>query len=159
MFTNQDVYGLGELRDAGNENLALSMRPCWWEKPSGHIGILQTVRPFAGPGRQGGGFSAIDIACTILSARSTACPSGGCSAIRNATACACIATPPNLRPQEVRGPNGGAHEERVHLLQDGCHYNFVGIKPGYLDTEGVPTDKGLEYGAELITAVRDASAG
>jgi len=34
--------------------------------------------------------------------------------------------------------------------------NFVGIKPGYLDTEGVPTDKGLEYGAELITAVRDA---
>jgi L-alanine-DL-glutamate epimerase-like enolase superfamily enzyme len=34
--------------------------------------------------------------------------------------------------------------------------NFVGVKPGYLDTEGVPTDKGLEYGAELITAVRDA---
>jgi L-alanine-DL-glutamate epimerase-like enolase superfamily enzyme len=34
--------------------------------------------------------------------------------------------------------------------------NFVGVKPDYLDTEGVPTDKGLEYGAELISAVRDA---
>src|SRR5450755_2254810 len=27
VFTNQDVYGLGEVRDAGNENSALAMRP------------------------------------------------------------------------------------------------------------------------------------
>lgn len=34
--------------------------------------------------------------------------------------------------------------------------NFIGDKPGALDTAGVPTDKGLEYGGELIGAVRDA---
>jgi L-alanine-DL-glutamate epimerase-like enolase superfamily enzyme len=34
--------------------------------------------------------------------------------------------------------------------------NFVGVKPGNLDSEGVPTDKGLEYGGELIAAVREA---
>jgi L-alanine-DL-glutamate epimerase-like enolase superfamily enzyme len=34
--------------------------------------------------------------------------------------------------------------------------NFIGGAPGNLDTAGVPTDKGLEYGGELIGAVRDA---
>jgi len=34
--------------------------------------------------------------------------------------------------------------------------NFVGVKPGNLDSGGIPTDKGLEYGGELIAAVRDA---
>jgi hypothetical protein len=60
IFTNQDVYGLGEVRDAGNENLALGMKPLLvGRNPLDISGILQTVRPYAGAGRQGGGFSAI----------------------------------------------------------------------------------------------------
>src|ERR1035438_1665980 len=63
IFTNQDVYGLGEVRDAGNENSALAMRPLLvGRNPLDISGILQSVRPYAGAGRQGGGFSAIDIA-------------------------------------------------------------------------------------------------
>src|ERR1035438_7448043 len=46
IFTNQDVYGLGEVRDAGNENSALSMRPLLvGRNPLDISGILQNVRP------------------------------------------------------------------------------------------------------------------
>jgi L-alanine-DL-glutamate epimerase-like enolase superfamily enzyme len=34
--------------------------------------------------------------------------------------------------------------------------NWIGVKPGNLDDYGVPTDKGLAYGGELIAAVKDA---
>ena len=52
VFTNQDVYGLGEVRDAGNENLALAMKPLMvGRSPLDISGILQSVRPYAGPGR------------------------------------------------------------------------------------------------------------
>jgi L-alanine-DL-glutamate epimerase-like enolase superfamily enzyme len=54
---------LGEVRDAGNENMALGMKPLLVGKnPIDISGILQAIRPYAGPGRQGGGFSGIDIA-------------------------------------------------------------------------------------------------
>src|ERR1017187_5623104 len=51
IFTNQDVYGLGEVRDAGNENSALAMRPLLvGRNPLDISGILQSVRPYAGAG-------------------------------------------------------------------------------------------------------------
>jgi hypothetical protein len=104
IYTNQDVYGLGEVRDAGTENSALSMKPLLVGKsPLDISGILQTVRPFTGPGRQSGGYSAIDIALHDISGK----------------------VHRHLRPQEVRGANGGAHEAWLHLLQDGCYHQLL----------------------------------
>ena len=56
ILTNQDVYGLGEVRDAGHENLALAMKPLLvGRNPLDILGILAGVRPYAGrraPGRR-----------------------------------------------------------------------------------------------------------
>jgi L-alanine-DL-glutamate epimerase-like enolase superfamily enzyme len=158
MFTNQDVYGLGEVRDAGNENLALSMRPLLvGRSPLDITGILQSVRPFAGPGRQGGGFSAIDIALHDIVGKVYGVPVwrllGDKKRDRARMYCDTTGTsdPKKYGDRMVERMKKGFTFFKMDVTT-----NFVGVKPGYLDTEGVPTDKGLEYGAELITAVRDA---
>jgi L-alanine-DL-glutamate epimerase-like enolase superfamily enzyme len=158
MFTNQDVYGLGEVRDAGNENLALSMRPLLvGHSPLDISGILQSVRPFAGPGRQGGGFSAIDIALHDIVGKVYGVPVwrllGDKKRDRVRMYCDTTGTsdPKKYGDRMVERMKKGFTFFKMDVTT-----NFVGVKPGYLDTEGVPTDKGLEYGAELITAVRDA---
>src|ERR1035441_6611868 len=70
IFTNQDVYGLGEVRDAGSENSTLAMKPLLvGRNPLDVAAILQNVRPYAGPGRQGGGYSALDIALNDISGK------------------------------------------------------------------------------------------
>jgi L-alanine-DL-glutamate epimerase-like enolase superfamily enzyme len=158
IFTNQDVYGLGEVRDAGNENLALSMRPLLVGKsPLDISGILQSVRPFAGPGRQGGGFSAIDIALHDIVGKVYGVPVWRLLGDKKRDRVRMYCDTTGTSDPKKYG------ERMVERMKKGFTFfkmdvttNFVGIKPGYLDTEGVPTDKGLEYGAELITAVRDA---
>ena len=63
IYTNQDVYGLGEVRDAGFLGQALMMKPYLIGRdPLDIHGILHAISPFTGHGRYGGGFSAIDIA-------------------------------------------------------------------------------------------------
>jgi L-alanine-DL-glutamate epimerase-like enolase superfamily enzyme len=158
VFTNQDVYGLGEVRDAGNENLALSMRPLLvGRNPLDISGILQSVRPFAGPGRQGGGFSAIDIALHDITGKVYGVPVwrllGDKKRDRARMYCDTTGTsdPKKYGARMVERMKKGFTFFKMDVTT-----NFVGVKPDYLDTEGVPTDKGLEYGAELIMAVRDA---
>ncbi len=61
--TNQGVYGLGEVRDAGSKNSALMLKP--WvvgQNPLDISGVLRRIRPYAWHGRQGGGYSSIDLA-------------------------------------------------------------------------------------------------
>ena len=61
--TNQGVYGLGEVRDAGVKGIALILKAhILGKNPLRIREILRTVRPFAGQGRMGGGYSAVDMA-------------------------------------------------------------------------------------------------
>ena len=63
IYTNQDVYGLGEVRDAGVEGIALVLKPYLLGKnPLDIESNLRNVRQFSGHGRMGGGFSAVDMA-------------------------------------------------------------------------------------------------
>jgi L-alanine-DL-glutamate epimerase-like enolase superfamily enzyme len=158
IFTNQDVYGLGEVRDAGNENLALGMKPLLVGKnPLNISGILQTVRPYAGPGRQGGGFSAIDIALHDITGKVFGVPVwrllGDKKRDRVRMYCDTTGT---SDPKKYGERMVARMKQGFTFFKMDVTTNFVGVKPGYLDTEGVPTDKGLEYGGELIGAVRDA---
>src|ERR1035441_7690315 len=157
-FINQDVYGLGEVRDAGNENLALGMKPLLVGKnPIDISGILQTIRPYAGPGRQGGGFSGIYIALHDITGKVFGVPVwrllGDKKRDRVRMYCDTTGTPD---PKKYG-------ERMVERMKKGFTFfkmdvttNFIGGTPGNLDTAGVPPDKGLEYGCELIGAVRDA---
>ena len=63
VYTNEDVYGLGEVRDAGVEGIALILKSHLVNRnPLDIEGNLRRIRPFANHGRMGGGFSAIDMA-------------------------------------------------------------------------------------------------
>ena len=61
--TNQGVYGLGEVRDAGVEGMALVLKPhIMGRNPLEIEPILDRVRNFASQRRFGGGYSALDMA-------------------------------------------------------------------------------------------------
>src|ERR1035438_7201344 len=61
--TNQGVYGLGEARDAGNEGMALVLKPhIVGRNPLEIEPILDRIRNFTNQRRFGGGYSALDIA-------------------------------------------------------------------------------------------------
>ena len=58
MYTNQDVYGLGEVRDAGVEGIALILKAhLVGRNPLDIEGNLRRIRPFANHGRMGGEFN------------------------------------------------------------------------------------------------------
>jgi L-alanine-DL-glutamate epimerase-like enolase superfamily enzyme len=63
IYTNQDIYGLGEVRDAGSPTYALFLKsrilgknPCNVEQ------IFKNLKQFGGHGRAGGGVSGIEMA-------------------------------------------------------------------------------------------------
>jgi len=65
--TNQGIYGLGDIRDGTDQRFALFLKskivglnPCNVEM------IFKVIRQFGGHGRQGGGVSAVEMACWDL---------------------------------------------------------------------------------------------
>jgi L-alanine-DL-glutamate epimerase-like enolase superfamily enzyme len=70
IFTNQDVYGLGDVRDGADPRYALMLKsrilgqnPCNVEK------IFRIVRQFGDHGRQGGGVSGVEMALWDLTGK------------------------------------------------------------------------------------------
>jgi len=158
IFTNQDVYGLGEVRDAGSENLALAFKPLLvGRNPLDTASILQSIRPYAGPGRQGGGYSALDIALNDITGKVFGVPVwrllGDKKRDRVRMYCDTTGT---SDPKKYGERMLARMKLGFTFFKMDVTTNFIGDKPGALDTAGVPTDKGLEYGGELIGAVRDA---
>ncbi|RJS75488.1 hypothetical protein CW712_04310 [Candidatus Bathyarchaeota archaeon] len=61
--TNQGVYGLGEVRDAGRKESALKYKAKLLGKnPTNINGLFRMMEPYAGHGRQSGGISGIEMA-------------------------------------------------------------------------------------------------
>lgn len=75
IYTNQDIYGLGEVRDAGSPTYALFLKsrilgknPCSVEQ------IFKNLKQFGGHGRAGGGVSGIEIALWDLAGKAYGVP-------------------------------------------------------------------------------------
>ena len=76
--TNQGVYGLGEVRDAGREGMALVLKPhLMGRNPLDIEPILDSVRNFANQRRFGGGYSALDMALHDIAGKVYGVPAGG----------------------------------------------------------------------------------
>ncbi|MHB9034132.1 MAG: mandelate racemase/muconate lactonizing enzyme family protein, partial [Anaerolineae bacterium] len=61
--TNQDVYGLGEVRDAGHSENALQFKSMLLgQNPCNVDMIFRAIKRFGGPGREGGGVSGLELA-------------------------------------------------------------------------------------------------
>jgi L-alanine-DL-glutamate epimerase-like enolase superfamily enzyme len=156
--TNQGVYGLGEVRDAGNENMALAMKPLLvGRNPLDVSGILQSVRPYAGPGRQGGGYSAIDIALNDITGKVFGVPVWRLLGDKKRDRVRMYCDTTGSSDPKKYGERMAARKKMgFTFFKMDVTTTFVGDKPGTLDDSGVPTDKGLQHGGELIAAVRDA---
>lgn len=75
IYTNQDIYGLGEVRDAGSPTYALFLKsrilgknPCSVEQ------IFKNLKQFGGHGRAGGGVSGIEIALWDIAGKAYGVP-------------------------------------------------------------------------------------
>lgn len=156
IYTNQDVYGLGEVRDAGHLGQALMLKPYLIGKdPLDIETILNTIRPFSGNGRYGGGFSAVDIALMDLAGKVMGWP---CYKLLG----------PKLRDKiPLYADTIGVEDEEVfaRLMEKRKRLGFQHYKMDLYSSllqgkegaqsDGYPTEKGLAIWGEYVERIRD----
>lgn len=155
--TNQGVYGLGEVRDAGREGTALVLKPhLVGRNPLQIEPILDSIRNFAGQQRMGGGYSAVDMALHDIAGKVYNVPAWRLvgSKYRDKIRIYCDTN-------ESKDPK--IYAERMKKRQQmGFTFFKLDIGPRLLAGRpgaligGVCTEKGLGYLCEYIQAVRDA---
>ena len=158
LYTNQDVYGLGEVRDAGHLGQALMLKPYLMGKdPLDIEGIMESLRPYTGHGRYGGGFSAVDMALFDIAGKVLGVP-------------AYKILGPKIRDRiPVYGdtdanedPEVFARRAKIRVEKWGLKYLKMDLRPWLIQNKegamenGIPTDKGMEYWGEYVEAIRDA---
>ncbi len=156
--TNQGVYGLGEVRDAGREGTALVLKPhLLGQNPLQIEPILDRIRNFAKDQRMGGGYSAVDMALHDIAGKVYNVPAWRLigSKYRDKIRIYCDTTESSdpkvyaerMRKRQRDGFTFFKMDLGTHLVRD---------RPGAVQDSGVATPKGLEYLCEYIQAVRDA---
>jgi L-alanine-DL-glutamate epimerase-like enolase superfamily enzyme len=159
--TNQGVYGLGEVRDGGSENSALAMKPFLiGRNPLDFDNLMSLVLPYAGAGRVGGGYSAIDIALNDIIGKVYGIPVWRLLGTKKRTRVRLYADTTGTADPKVYAERMLARKKLgFTFLKMDVTVNWISGNgnTGAVDPNtGVPTDKGLAYGAALIQAVRDA---
>jgi L-alanine-DL-glutamate epimerase-like enolase superfamily enzyme len=156
--TNQGVYGLGEVRDAGNEGMALVLKHhIVGKNPLNIEPILDSVRNFTNQRRFGGGYSALDIALHDISGKVFGVPVWRLigSQYRDRIRIYCDTTEsddPKIYAQRMINRQKAGFTFFKMDIRPG----MIAKRPGGLNTRGVATAKGLEMYGEHIQAVRDA---
>ena len=181
--TNQGVYGIGEVRDAGHKENALQYKSfLLGQNPCNVDMIFRTIKRFGGSGREGGGVSGIEIALWDLVGKVYGVPCYQFLGGKYRSRIRIYADTPT--PSE---PTPEAYVERV-LQRRGMGLTFikfdVGMRAleGYVDggVVGVPTkyehdlsfgrrftargtvvgtqltDRGIARFVEIVSAVREA---
>ena len=158
--TNQGVYGLGEVRDAGHKEDALRFKAFLLGQDPTNVDLIYgMLERFAGQGREGGGISGIEMALWDLTGKVYGVPAyqfmGG--KYRDKIRCyADTPTPPSATPE--------AYARRVKGRMD-MGYTWVkfDVGIGIFEAAGIKgamsanrlTQKGLSYFREIVAAVRE----
>tara|TARA_Y100000768_G_C23984251_1_gene687779 strand:- start:1869 stop:3185 length:1317 start_codon:yes stop_codon:yes gene_type:complete len=75
IYTNQDIYGLGEVRDGASAKYALSLKSrILGENPCDIDKIFQKIKQFGGHGRLGGGVCGVEMALCDLAGKAFGVP-------------------------------------------------------------------------------------
>lgn len=157
IYTNQDVYGLGEVRDAGVEGLALVLKPhLVGRNPLDIEPNLDRIRKFANHRRTGGGYSAIDIALHDIAGKVYGVPVWRLigSRYRDRIRIYCD-TNESKDPKVYAERMRKRKEMGFTFFKMDIGPNLISDVPGAL-IGGVATEKGLKLYCEFIQAVRDA---
>jgi L-alanine-DL-glutamate epimerase-like enolase superfamily enzyme len=156
--TNQGVYGLGEVRDAGNEGTALILKAHLVGKnPLNIEPILDSIRNFSSQRRMGGGYSAVDIALHDIAGKVYGVPAWRLigSQYRNRIRCYCD-TPDTSSPKVVGERMAARKKLGYTFFKIDLRPPMIRSIPGALNSRGVATTKGLEAYGEFLAAIRDA---
>lgn len=156
--TNQGVYGLGEVRDAGVKGIALILKAhILGKNPLKIREILRTVRPFAGQGRMGGGYSAVDMALHDIAGKVYGVPAWRLigQKYRDRIRIYCDTTG-HTNPRIYGERMLKRKKLGFTFFKMDLYTSLVKDRPGAVHDNGAATDKGLGYLCEFIEAVRDA---
>jgi L-alanine-DL-glutamate epimerase-like enolase superfamily enzyme len=155
--TNQGVYGLGEVRDAGNEGMALILKAhILGKNPLNIEPILDSVRNFASQRRFGGGYSALDMALHDIAGKVYGVPCWRLlgSQYRNRVRCYCD-TDGSRDPKVFAARLKARQKMGFTFFKMDVGPGLIRDIPGAVDNRGVATGKGLKLYCEYIAAVRD----
>jgi L-alanine-DL-glutamate epimerase-like enolase superfamily enzyme len=157
IYTNQDVYGLGEVRDAGVEGIALVLKPYLVGKnPLLIESNLRAIRPFAGPGRMGGGYSAIDMALHDIAGKVYNVPAYRLVGEKRHDRIRIYADTTDHKDPKVYAERMRKRKEMgITFFKMDLHTDLVAERPNAVNERGVATDKGLAYMCEFLAAIRD----
>ncbi len=157
--TNQGVYGYGEVRDFAPKGVALGLKPLVvGRNPLDITGILDRIRSYAGHGRQGGGYSAVDMALHDLNGKIFGVPVWRLLGDKKTSRIRIYCDTQGSRDPKHYGKLMKQRQDMgfTYFKMD-VNTNWIGGNtPGILDVYGVPTDKGLAAAGELIAGVKDA---
>ena len=156
IYTNQDIYGLGEVRDGGVLGQALVLKPhLVGRNPLDIDGIMRYLKPMAGEGRMGGGFSGVDMALFDIAGKALGIPAYRIlgEKLRNRTAIYADTTASDDPQVFARRMKERQALGYTNFKMD-LYMSLISKKPGGV-IGGHPTDKGLQYWCEYIEAVRD----
>ncbi len=156
--TNQGIYGLGEVQDAGVKGIALILKAhILGKNPLEIEPILESLRPFAGQGRMGGGYSAVDMALHDIAGKVYGVPawrligSKGRDKIRIYCDTTGHKDPKIYAQRMLKRKQMGFTFFKMDL-----YTSLVADRPGAVHENGAATEKGLKYLCEYIAAIRDA---
>jgi L-alanine-DL-glutamate epimerase-like enolase superfamily enzyme len=155
--TNQGVYGLGEVRDAGREGTALVLKPHLVGKdPLAIEPNLDSIRNFAGQQRLGGGYSAIDMALHDIAGKVYGVPAWRLvgSKYRDKIRIYCDTTE-SEDPKDYADHFQARKAAGFTFFKMDLGTRLVAKRPGAVNDHRVATEKGLGYMCEYIQAVRD----
>jgi L-alanine-DL-glutamate epimerase-like enolase superfamily enzyme len=154
--TNQGVYGLGEVRDAGGKDNALIFKGMLLDQDPMQVErILRGIRSFSGHARAGGGYSAIDIALNDIRGKVLGVPVwkllGEKKRDRIRVYCDTTST------TDIK-----AYERRLTLRKKqgftffkmDLQTSLVANREGARGADGQLTDKGLAYLCEFLAMAR-----
>ena len=157
IYTNQDVYGLGEVRDAGVEGIALILKAHLLGKdPLDIVGNLRPLRQFAGHARMGGGYSAVDMALHDISGKVYNVPAYRLVGSKVRDKIRIYADTTDHKNPKVYAERMRRRKEMgLTYFKMDLHTELVAERPGAVNERGVATEKGLGYLCEFIEAIRD----
>lgn len=156
--TNQGVYGLGEVRDAGVKGIALILKAHLLGRNPLDIGaILASIRPFAGQGRMGGGFSAVDMALHDIAGKVYGVPAWRLLGDKRRDKIRIYCDTTGHKDPKIYGQRMLERKKQgFTFFKMDLYTSMVEDRPGAVHENGAATEKGLKYLCEYIQAVRDA---
>ena len=170
--TNQDIYGVGEVRDAASEVYALMLKSrILGENPCNVDKIFRKIKQFGGHGRQGGGVSCIEMALMDLAGKAYGVPAYQLAGGKFRDHIRCYSdTPSSPDPQEMGRRLGARIEMGFTFLKmdvgvELCQHipGTISAPSGTLETDTVMhpftgiqlTDQGIAALSDYVAAVRE----